>query len=142
MDKIGPICRSVEDCALVFDAIYGPDGQDASVVDLPFAWPPAVRISELTIGYVASAFEEEHEGAALSTLDGLRATKRRYRRLEQGRTFCIDVWERPAAAHGTIVAEVEADSMEELERILLPSWAEREVTDDASYSAIAIAARR
>src|SRR5262249_2745825 len=64
MDKIGPICRSVEDCALVFEAIYGPDGQDSSVVDLPFAWPPAVQLSELTIGYVASAFEEEHEGAA------------------------------------------------------------------------------
>ena len=28
MDKIGPICRTVEDCALVFNAIYGPDGLD------------------------------------------------------------------------------------------------------------------
>ena len=31
MDKIGPMCRSVEDCALVFNAIYGPDGRDDSV---------------------------------------------------------------------------------------------------------------
>ena len=32
MDKIGPMCRSVEDCALVFNAIYGPDGRDDTVV--------------------------------------------------------------------------------------------------------------
>ena len=33
LDKAGPMCRSVEDCALVFDAIRGPDGQDLAVVD-------------------------------------------------------------------------------------------------------------
>src|SRR5207253_10685557 len=31
MDKLGPICRSVEDCAIVFDAIYGPDGIDQTI---------------------------------------------------------------------------------------------------------------
>ncbi len=36
MDKIGPMCRSVEDCAIVFNAIYGPDGKDLTVADLPF----------------------------------------------------------------------------------------------------------
>ncbi len=61
MDKIGPICRSVEDCALVFDAIYGPDGQDLSVVDQPFAWNADMDIHSLRIGYVVSAFEEERE---------------------------------------------------------------------------------
>jgi hypothetical protein len=38
MDKIGPICRSVEDCALVFGAIHGRDGIDGSAVDQPFSW--------------------------------------------------------------------------------------------------------
>ena len=38
MDKIGPLCRSVEDCALVFNAIYGADGLDKTVVDEPFEW--------------------------------------------------------------------------------------------------------
>ena len=33
MDKLGPMCRSVEDCALVFDAIRGPDGRDTTVVE-------------------------------------------------------------------------------------------------------------
>ena len=32
MDKIGPICRSVEDCAIVFDAIHGADGKDPTAV--------------------------------------------------------------------------------------------------------------
>jgi Asp-tRNA(Asn)/Glu-tRNA(Gln) amidotransferase A subunit family amidase len=59
MDKIGPICRSVEDCALVFGAIYGPDGQDLSIVDVPFAWDADLDIKNLRIGYVKSAFERD-----------------------------------------------------------------------------------
>jgi Asp-tRNA(Asn)/Glu-tRNA(Gln) amidotransferase A subunit family amidase len=61
MDKIGPICRSVEDCALVFDAIYGPDGLDLSVVDAPFNWDAELDVRSLRIGYVKSAFENERE---------------------------------------------------------------------------------
>ena len=52
MDKIGPMCRSVEDCALVFNAIYGPDGRDDTVVDAPFTWNPDVPLSKLRIGYI------------------------------------------------------------------------------------------
>ena len=36
MDKPGPICRTVEDCALVLEAIHGPDGKDLAVVDAHF----------------------------------------------------------------------------------------------------------
>jgi hypothetical protein len=50
MDKIGPMTRSVEDCALVFDAIYGPDGEDITVVDLPFGYDSELDVSSLTIG--------------------------------------------------------------------------------------------
>jgi len=57
MDKIGPMCRSVEDCAIVFNAIYGPDGKDDSVVDAPFAWNPEVPLSKLRIGYIQPEFE-------------------------------------------------------------------------------------
>ncbi len=57
MDKIGPICRSVEDCALVFNAIYGPDGEDQTVVDLPFAYTPDMDLKSLRIGYLKSAFD-------------------------------------------------------------------------------------
>ena len=59
MDKIGPMCRSVEDCALVFSAIYGPDGHDLSVSPEPFTWDPAFDPQSLRVGYVAAAFEPE-----------------------------------------------------------------------------------
>ncbi|MDZ7330523.1 MAG: amidase [candidate division KSB1 bacterium] len=61
MDKIGPICRSVEDCALVFDAIYGPDGKDLTVVNLPFNWNANQDVRKLRIGYLKSAFEADRE---------------------------------------------------------------------------------
>ncbi|MGH9866616.1 MAG: amidase [Candidatus Polarisedimenticolia bacterium] len=59
MDKIGPIARSVEDCALVFAAIHGADGLDPTAVDRPFEWPPRRDPKTLTVGYVASLFEED-----------------------------------------------------------------------------------
>ena len=59
MDKIGPIARSVEDCALVFDAIHGADGLDPTAVDRPFAWPPRRDPRALRVGYVKSLFEED-----------------------------------------------------------------------------------
>lgn len=57
MDKIGPMCRSVEDCALVFNAIYGPDGLDDTVVDAGFVWNDAVPLSKLRIAYVKNEFD-------------------------------------------------------------------------------------
>ena len=57
MDKIGPLCRTVEDCATVFNAIYGADGRDETVVDAPFVWRPSLPLSRLRIGYVAKEFE-------------------------------------------------------------------------------------
>ena len=57
MDKIGPMCRRVEDCAIVFNAIYGADGRDETVVDAPFTWNPDVPLSSLKIGYIVREFE-------------------------------------------------------------------------------------
>jgi Asp-tRNA(Asn)/Glu-tRNA(Gln) amidotransferase A subunit family amidase len=74
MDKVGPICRTVDDCALVFDAIKGPDGIDLTVVDAPFQYDPYLRLEDLNIGYVKNLFEEEYENRDkdLATLDVLR----------------------------------------------------------------------
>jgi Asp-tRNA(Asn)/Glu-tRNA(Gln) amidotransferase A subunit family amidase len=52
MDKIGPIARSVEDCALVFGAIHGADGKDPTAVDRPFEWPCRRELKDLRVGYV------------------------------------------------------------------------------------------
>lgn len=61
MDKIGPMCRSVEDCALVLNNIYGPDGKDGTVVDIPFNWDSNSDIKNLRVGYVKSASENEQK---------------------------------------------------------------------------------
>ena len=57
MDKIGPICRSVEDCALVMSAIYGPDGKDRSVKDAAFNWDADFDWKKLRVGYLKSEFD-------------------------------------------------------------------------------------
>jgi Asp-tRNA(Asn)/Glu-tRNA(Gln) amidotransferase A subunit family amidase len=61
MDKLGPICRSVEDCALVLSAIYGPDGMDRSVRDAAFNWDPTLDWRKLRIGYLKADFELQPE---------------------------------------------------------------------------------
>jgi Asp-tRNA(Asn)/Glu-tRNA(Gln) amidotransferase A subunit family amidase len=59
MDKIGSICRSVEDCALVMSAIYGPDGQDRTVKNAAFNWDAEFDWKTLRVGYLKSEFEEQ-----------------------------------------------------------------------------------
>ncbi len=60
MDKIGPITRNVEDLALVFNAIYGPDGIDQTLIDLPFNYNADLDITTLKIGYLKSAFDRDY----------------------------------------------------------------------------------
>jgi len=57
MDKLGPICRTVEDCALVLDVIHGPDGKDLSAVQAEFHWDPTFDWSTLRVGYLKSEFD-------------------------------------------------------------------------------------
>ncbi len=57
MDKIGPIARSVEDCALILNAIYGPDDRDRSVQAAPFHADLTLDVRKLRVGYLKSAFE-------------------------------------------------------------------------------------
>jgi len=64
MDKLGPLCRAVEDCALVLDAISGPDGRDRTVRDLPLNWDAGVHPRSLRVGYLQSEFERESEADA------------------------------------------------------------------------------
>ncbi len=59
MDKVGPICRTVEDCAAVFNVLYGPDDRDNTVIDLPFNWDPGLDIRKLRIGVFEKYFNKE-----------------------------------------------------------------------------------
>ncbi len=78
MDKIGAICRTVEDCALVFDAIRGPDGIDQTLVNAPFNYDPDIDLSKVRIGYLKDLFDEQYDGheadsVSLATLRELGA---------------------------------------------------------------------
>ena len=79
MDKIGPVCRTVEDCALVFNAIYGPDGIDQTVCDAPFNYDGKTTLKKLRVGYLKIDFDKQngerkdHDDAALKKIRELGA---------------------------------------------------------------------
>ena len=91
MDKLGPICRSVEDCAAVLEAIYGPDGQDLSVRDAAFNWNANLDWKALRVGYLKASFEPDqppppHKPAATQeTAEEKQRRERRERRQEEYR---------------------------------------------------------
>jgi Asp-tRNA(Asn)/Glu-tRNA(Gln) amidotransferase A subunit family amidase len=58
MDKAGPMCRYVEDCVLVFNAIYGPDKRDGTVADAAFKWNPDQPLAGIRIAYARAGFEQ------------------------------------------------------------------------------------
>lgn len=74
MDKLGPMARSAEDCALVFEAIRGRDPRDPASVEAPFPYAQDFDVRSLRIGYYASAFESDYDNkeADRKTLDVLR----------------------------------------------------------------------
>ena len=80
MDKVGPICKTAEDCAIVFSVIHGADDRDPMSVDFPFSYRPAVDLKKLKIGVqVPNSYKEGDDflkdlGAAATILKGLGAT--------------------------------------------------------------------
>ncbi len=78
MDKIGPICRSAEDCALVFDAIRGLDPSDLSLTEAAFNYQSEVDLSQLRVGYLKADFENypynrAKDSVVLTVLESLGA---------------------------------------------------------------------
>jgi Asp-tRNA(Asn)/Glu-tRNA(Gln) amidotransferase A subunit family amidase len=57
LDKVGPICRSAEDAAIVFNYIKGTDGKDMSAVNKPFNYKPETDIKKMKIGYAKNYFD-------------------------------------------------------------------------------------
>jgi Asp-tRNA(Asn)/Glu-tRNA(Gln) amidotransferase A subunit family amidase len=77
-DRLGPMCRYAEDCAVVMSVIARPDNRDMSVEDIPFNWNAQLDIRKLRIGYLKDAFDENtdavgrtHQQQTLDALTGL-----------------------------------------------------------------------
>ncbi|MFL9481918.1 amidase [Chitinophagaceae bacterium LWZ2-11] len=56
LDKAGPICRTAEDAAIVFNYIHGTDGKDASAVNMPFNYKQHIDLKKLRIGYAQNYY--------------------------------------------------------------------------------------
>jgi Asp-tRNA(Asn)/Glu-tRNA(Gln) amidotransferase A subunit family amidase len=56
LDKVGPICRAVEDTAMVLATLNGFDPADRSSIDAPFNFDANARIAGMRVGYLAEAF--------------------------------------------------------------------------------------
>ena len=70
MDKLGPITRSVEDCAIVFNAIQGTDNKDLSLISAPFNYsaPIGSSLKGFRIGYIPSEFNRKYANSANDSL--------------------------------------------------------------------------
>jgi Asp-tRNA(Asn)/Glu-tRNA(Gln) amidotransferase A subunit family amidase len=110
MDKLGPMARAVEDLALVFQAIHGPDGRDPTVVNLPFNWDAGLGLDYLRIGFVEAAFAEEREGKSYDD-DSLALLRRLGARLVP-----IDLPDFPARAMSLVLMAEGAAAFDELTR--------------------------
>jgi Asp-tRNA(Asn)/Glu-tRNA(Gln) amidotransferase A subunit family amidase len=90
MDKLGPISRSAEDCALVIQAIHGPDGKDTAAWPATYHWDPTLDWKKLRIGYLKSEFEAPEplklpEAAPNETADDKTRRDQRIARMKAGR---------------------------------------------------------
>jgi Asp-tRNA(Asn)/Glu-tRNA(Gln) amidotransferase A subunit family amidase len=90
MDKLGPITRSAQDCAMVLEVIHGPDGKDASVASAYFRWDAGLDWKKLRIGYLKSQFDppeslKPHEAAANETAEEKKKREEGNDRMKAGR---------------------------------------------------------
>ena len=112
LDKIGPMCRTVEDCAIVLHAIAGPDARDLAVPEhIPFGWDGTSRDYPKRIGWVPSMFENSSDADARSNNErALAGLKRLGCTLEEvalppgDLSYFIEYTERAAAFDAFIAA--------------------------------------
>lgn len=119
LDKVGPLCRSAEDAALVLDAIRGADGLDPSAVERAFPWAPGTDPRGLRVGWVPALFEEplpedapelarEQRQLDLAALEALRSLG-----IE---LVPVELPERPVAPLSLILTAEAAAAFDELTR--------------------------
>jgi Asp-tRNA(Asn)/Glu-tRNA(Gln) amidotransferase A subunit family amidase len=75
-DRLGPICRHAEDCAIVMQAIAKPDGRDMSVTDIPFNYDARLDIRKLRVGYIKESFDELSNPVVRANADSVLDTLR------------------------------------------------------------------
>jgi Asp-tRNA(Asn)/Glu-tRNA(Gln) amidotransferase A subunit family amidase len=61
LDKIGPICRTADDCGLVLAAIHGADPRDTASVDRKYVWPSSRDVSTIRVGFNPEKGDDKRE---------------------------------------------------------------------------------
>jgi aspartyl-tRNA(Asn)/glutamyl-tRNA(Gln) amidotransferase subunit A len=113
MDKIGPLCRTAEDCGIVLQAIAGKDDNDPGSAGKSFYYAPqfARALKDVRVGFSPADFEEHAEPAArpafLAALDVIKA---------MGVTLTeVNMGDLPyGAVTGTVIAAEGSSAFEEL----------------------------
>jgi Asp-tRNA(Asn)/Glu-tRNA(Gln) amidotransferase A subunit family amidase len=73
MDKVGPICRIVEDCAIVFGSLLGEDPRDDATVEFPFKWQPNLDLKKLKVGFLIGQNDDPKDLSRLEKDEYLKA---------------------------------------------------------------------
>ncbi|MFH1763263.1 MAG: amidase [Gemmatimonadota bacterium] len=104
MDKVGPLCRSIEDCALVFNTIHGADEKDPATLTTPFRFQRNPDLSALRIGY-----DEDAPEAFVEALRALGADPKPMTGIPSGSSNALNV-ESAAALDFHIAPQIEAEA--------------------------------
>jgi Asp-tRNA(Asn)/Glu-tRNA(Gln) amidotransferase A subunit family amidase len=73
MDKVGPICRTVEDCAIVFASLLGQDPRDDATANKPYRWSPKLDLKKLKIAFLIGANDDPKDFSRLEKDEYLKA---------------------------------------------------------------------
>jgi aspartyl-tRNA(Asn)/glutamyl-tRNA(Gln) amidotransferase subunit A len=101
LDKIGPMCRSAEDCAIVLHEIAGGDTDDAGSAGKGFTYTPKIGRppQEITIGYAPVDFNEWAEPSARAAFQSAFEALR-------GFGFRMKEVKLPALPYGSVLATI------------------------------------
>jgi Asp-tRNA(Asn)/Glu-tRNA(Gln) amidotransferase A subunit family amidase len=86
MDKAGPMCRNIEDCAIVFNELHGASENDPASMTAPFAFDPDADLSTYRIGY-----DEDAPEGFLQQLQGMGVELREMNEMPQGSSNSLGV---------------------------------------------------
>ncbi len=104
MDKVGPLCRTVEDCALVFHAIHGSDEKDPATLTTPFRFQRDIDLSTISIG-----FDEDAPEGFVEALRSLGGNPTPVPEMPRGSSNALSV-ESAAAFDFHIAPQIEAEA--------------------------------
>jgi Asp-tRNA(Asn)/Glu-tRNA(Gln) amidotransferase A subunit family amidase len=76
MDKVGPMCRNAEDCAIVFSIIQGEDSKDKTTTSIPFSYDPTLDVKTLKVAYLKNDIEKDTTKGKENLLKALASFKR------------------------------------------------------------------